>query len=742
MAEPSRSDEKVLKEARERFKRAVEAEADQRKLRLDDRRFYAGDADNGWQWPDEWKQKRAKEGRPCLTINKLPQHIKQVSNDVRQNRPQGKVRPVDDKSDPKTAQILEGVCRHIENNSNADYAYDTAVENSAIDGLGYWRILTDYVDDTTFDQEFFIKRIRNTFSVYLDPAHQEPDGSDAQWAFITVMIPREEAKRHVKAEDVRGWESDQKDAPEWYTTTHVRGAEYFCIKYTESEIVSPDGKAKRTVRIPRVHWYKLVANKVIDYRETPFRWIPIVKVLGEELDVDGEVTIKGMVRNAKDAQRQYNVSRSAVVERNGLATKAPWTAPAEAIANYEHLWQNANKDALAVLPWNHRDTNGEPIPAPQRVAPPDVPAGFVQDAMLASDDLKATMGQYDASLGAKSNEQSGRAILARQREGDIATFNYVDNLARGIRHTYRILIDAIPKVYDTQRVLRIMGVDGTEEMVRIDPTQKVPVREERDAVGNVQRIYNLGVGRYDVAVTVGPSFTTKRQEQTEAMTQLIQAQPNLMGVIGDLYVKGQDWHNADEMAKRLKATLVPEVRALVDAESQGDIPPEARLAIEQATAQAQQLAQQLQVVQQAAAEEVAKREQRIEQLTFDKGVAEIEKRRAELARDKLAADKQIEEERQRAQAEIQQALQQALVQRAQMAEQGATNVQAMVGTVEQSLQQLAQLMAQSVEEQRAAAQRQEAMLQRVLQVVSAPKQVSARKTPEGWVATQTPTVVQ
>lgn len=714
----------IVEQARKRFARCVEAEAEQRKLRLDDRRFFAGDSDNGWQWPDEWTRKRAEERRPCLTINKLPQHIKQVSNDFRQNRPQIKIRGVDDRSDPKTAEVLGGVIRHIESASNADYAYDTALECAAVDGLGYWRVVTEYEDEEGFDQKICIKRIRNSFSVYLDPAHEEPDGSDAQYAFVTVMLPKEEVG------DAQDWESDRAMAPHWYTETHVRAAEYFRVSRRPKELVT--GERRRTAQVPTVQWYKIVGNKVIEQGEIPCRWIPIVKVLGEEIDIDGEIVIKGMIRNGKDAQRQYNVSRSAVVERNGLATKAPWVGPAEAFEGHEQEWIDAN-NARAYLSYNHVDSAGLVVPAPTRVAPPDVPAGFVQDAMIASDDLKSTMGQYDASLGAKSNESSGKAILARQREGDIATFNYIDNLSRGIRQTGRILVDMIPRVYDTARVLRILGEDDSDDMIRIDPQQSQSRVDVRDAAGAVQSIYNLGVGRFDVAVTVGPSFNTRRQEATEAMVTLTQASPQLMGVIGDLFVKAQDWPGADEMAKRLRATLVPEVRAVADEQaSASDMPAEARMMLDRLTQQMQVMGQQMQQLQSAAAEEVAKRDQQIEKLQLEVVRKELEREQADLVAKQAQVDNHITKATQAAQQQIE-------AQQRQAAEQAmVVRDDALGAKMSAEIAALARMIVAQADRD----ERQSEMLAAILAAVTAERNVVVQRDASGRIVGAQSTLLQ
>lgn len=747
-----KSDKDIIKEARERFKLAIDAEADNRALRLEDRKFYAGDSDNCYQWPDDIaKSRRSKESpRPMLTINKLPAHVKQVTNDIRQNRPQIKVRAVDDGADKRTADVFNGLIRHIEANSNADYAYDTAAEGAAVDGLGYWRILTEYVDDKSMVQDIVIKRVRNSFSVYPGPG-DEPDGSDMPWCFITTMIRRDEAKRMSKKGEkaaLKSWEDDAKENPQWYGDERVRIAEYFCVK-TETVKVNvledgsivegplPDGtKAARSRDAERrnVYWYKLLADEVIEEREWPGKWIPIVRVVGEEIDIDGEVIVKGLVRNAKDPQRQYNLSRSSVAERINLAPKSPWLSPLAAINGLEKYWEKSNTAALAYLPYNHVGEDGEEIPSPTRQAPPDVPVGFVQDAIISSDDLKSVTGQFDASMGQRSNETSGKAIIARQKEGDTATFNFVDNLSRGIRHTGRILVDLVPKIYDTARVLRILGEDGSDSEVEIDPQQEKSVVDVKDASGDVSTIYNLGVGRFDVTVTTGPSFSTKRQEAAETLTAMTQANPQLMGVIGDLMVKSLDIHGSDEMAKRLKATLVPEVREIAEMEGKkSDIPPEARMAIDRLTQQLEQTGQQIQQIQDLAKTEIEKLEKEVSKLQFDVEKAELKKQEESLNARKAEIELSLMKTQDAAQGEIMQG-------RHELAEEREIGMGTGLQQVEQVITALTNAVAQMVQMQAQAQMQNNETLAQVLTVMATPKQITVVRGNDGLIAgaTQTP----
>ena len=585
----------ILSQARTRMQLSLTAYSESRDSELDDLRFMAGSPDNRWQWPQEVLATRgAVQGqtinaRPCLTINKLPQHVRQVTNDQRQNRPSGKVIPVDDQADIEVAEVFDGIVRHIEYISDADVAYDTACENQVTYGEGYIRILTEYCDDNTFDQDIRIGRVRNSFSVYMDPHIQDPCGSDAEWCFITEDMPREEFERHfpdaepISSIQQRG--TGDENLAQWITDNSVRIAEYFYAYYEKAKLNlypgnqtafagSPEAKQlemmglqavrSREVDIRKIKWIKTNGYEILEEQEWPGKHIPVIRVVGNEYEVEGRIYISGLVRNAKDAQRMYNYWVSQEAEMLALAPKAPFIGYGGQFEGYEHQWKTANTQNWPYLEVNPDVTDGAgaAMPLPQRAAPPLAQTGLIQAKMGASDDIKSTTGYYDSSLGATSNERSGRAILARERQGDTGSYHYVDNLARAIRYVTRQLVDLIPKIYDTQRIARIVGIDGETGTVRIDPMQQEPVRKIVDQAGIViEKIYNPSVGKYDVAVTTGPSYLTKRQEAMEAMSQILQANPALWQVAGDLFVKNMDWPGAQEIAKRLAKTIDPKLLA-------------------------------------------------------------------------------------------------------------------------------------------------------------------------------------
>lgn len=597
--------EKILSVAMKRFKTVEDAEHDTRQKGLDADKFRIGE-----QWPLNVKQTRAIESRPCLTFNRMPQFIRQVTNDARMNRPSVKISPVED-GDVDTAKVLEGLVRHIQVASNADVAYDTACDSQVTKGWGYFRVITDYIEDS-FDQEILIKRIKNAFSVYYDPSCIEPDYSDAKYCFVVEDCPRDEFNRQYPDATVSevNFSSTGDNPPDWERNDFIRIAEYFSVEESDDTLcLMIDGKTmnkgdmaeggydqakqagyikqERPCKQRKVIWRKITAMDVLEEKEWPGKYIPIIPVLGEDLDVDGKRHLTGMVYNAMDSQRQYNYMRTAQTEAIALAPKAPFVAAVGQIENYESIWQQANVQTFSVLPYNPISVDGRPVPPPQRnQAEPPVQA-MIQASSEASEDMKATTGIYSAGLGKREGDASGKAIQSLQKEGDVSNFHFIDNLSRAIRFLGVQLVDLIPKIYDAPRVLRILGEDQTSKSVKVNQ----PSGEQgTDAQGNaVEKIYDLTTGRYDVVVEVGPSFTTKRQESVDSMTTLAQAYPPLMAAAGDILVKNMDWPEAQAVAERLQALAPPPIQALINKDDKTPIPPQ----VQQQMQQSQQMIQQL-----------------------------------------------------------------------------------------------------------------------------------------------------
>ena len=588
---PKNSASDILATARARLDLAMSALSESREDENDDLKFYAGSPDNHWQWPaDVLATRGAVQGqtinaRPCLTINKLPQHVRQVTNDQRQNRPGAKVIPVDDNADVEVADIFNGMIRHIEYISDADVAYDTACENQVSYGEGYIRLLTEYCEDNTFDQDIKIGRVRNSFSVYMDPTIQDPTGADAKWCFVTEDITKAEFERmYPDAAPITTLQSlgvGDQSISNWLNEDTIRIADYYYIDFDpetlnlypgnatafegtpeDKQLRAIYGKPKKSRESDRakVKYCKINGYEILEEREWAGKYIPVIRIVGNEFEVDGRLYVSGLVRNAKDAQRMYNYWVSQEAEMLALAPKAPFIGYGGQFEGYENQWKTANTQNWPYLEVNPDVTDGQGgmLPLPQRAQPPMASSGLLQAKAGASEDIKSTTGQYNASLGMGSNERSGKAILARQREGDVGTYHYGDNLARGVRHVARQLVDLIPKIYDTQRIARIIGEDGETKMIKINPEQPQPVNKIVDQQGIViEKIYNPGVGKYDVVAITGPGYATKRQEALEAMAQLLQGNPQLWAVAGDLFVKNMDWPGAQEMSKRFAKTIDP-----------------------------------------------------------------------------------------------------------------------------------------------------------------------------------------
>jgi len=577
----AKQDEKrILETARKRFKKCVESETENRAKALEDLKFKAGD-----QWPADVAGQRKADKRPCLTINKIPTLTHQVTNDLRQNRPAIHISPMGMKADKEGAQLLAGMINAIERDCAADIAYDTAITSAADIGFGYWRILTEYESPNTFDQVLVIKRVRNPFTVYLDPSRQEPDGCDARYGFVTEMVSREEFKENYPEANPYPWteRGPGDEFKEWITKDEIRIAEYFTIEHEFKRLVqlssghvgfyddlAPEIKgqiesgevdilAERQAESQKVLWHKITAQEVLETREWPGKWIPIIEVIGEEIDINGKVIRSGLIRNAKDAQRMKNYWATMKAELIALAPKAPFIMAEGQDEGYEDEWKQANVKSLPKLTYVPKTIDGSPVPPPQRQQPVGVPAGVVQAEQGAEQDLMATTGvRFDSSSSERAYDESGKAIRELRRNNDVGAFHYMDNASRSLRHTGRQLVDLIPKVYDTRRIVTILREDDTEERVTLDPTSQAPVARQNGAQAEAARkIFNPTLGQYGVTVTIGPSYATKRIEAHDQMMKFAAAMPEKGALIAHLIAKYSDWPGSDEIYKVLVKTLPP-----------------------------------------------------------------------------------------------------------------------------------------------------------------------------------------
>lgn len=586
-------DEKLLNEIRKRFSSAVEFEAQNRQERLDDIRF----ARLGDQWPEAAKYDRNRPGkeRPMLVVNRLLQFRDRVVNEIRQNTPSVRIRPVNDGADQETAEVLMGLVRHIQDNSNASIAYDTAVEWQVDTGLGYIRVRNDWSSDTSFDQEIFIDRIPDPFKVYYDNHSKSPDGSDAEWCVIAEEIAKEDFKRQYPDVDPTQFDdAGNGDMQGWYSKDSVRVAEYYYIEHEEQEITDPETGRSRTADVKRCMWCKVTGSVVLERSELPTKYIPVVPVIGHEVWLQGKRYISGLVRNAKDAQRLYNYYLSANAENVALAPKAPFIGVAGQFET-DPNWARANQESLSYLEYDPVSIAGTPVGPPQRSQPPQASSAIMQAIQLAENDIMQSMGIYQPSLGGESNETSGRALMLRQKQSESGNFHYQDNLNRSIRQIGRIIVDMIPKVYDQPRVARILGEDGSPKSVNLDPNLPQPSMYTDNP--GIDSIYNPTIGEYDVVCDSGPSYATKRDEAANMMLALTQANPALFQTIGDLMMKNMDWPGAEEISKRLQALLPPQLQPTADGTKVDPQVIQAQQMMEQMANQMEHLSQELQAAQ-------------------------------------------------------------------------------------------------------------------------------------------------
>ena len=641
----------ILKEAQDFLKESQEAESENRKAYQSDIKF----ARMSEQWDSTVEKQRELEGRPCLTINKLQPVIRQVVNDARQNRPAIKVHPADDNADPETAEMISGLIRNIWACSDGDVAVDTAVDCSVSGGFGYWRVNLGYSQEITeqedysslgsaaFEQDLVIERIANPLAVYSDPYSVAADSSDWNGALVVEQMGEKQFARKYKGASKVDFEGVDWGGvkPPWKESNTVMVAEFWkrteaikqIIGLSDGTVMLLDDFEKRREEFlalgvqaetdPRpIKCWKVsqhIVNGVEELSKIDWsgKYIPIIPVYGDEVNVAGKRFFRSLIRDAKGAQQMYNFMRSGTAEMVALQPKTPFIGPKGAFKSDAAKWATAN---VVTHPYIEYDlvSGGPP---PQREQMPGIPAGLVNESQMASDDIKAITGIYDASLGARSNETSGRAIMARQREGDVSTFHFIDNLSRAIRHTGRILIDLIPKVYSTERIVRILGEDGTPEtrMVNPSPEQIEKLKAEQQDRQAAVRIHDLRVGKYDLTVTTGPSFTSRREEAATQMTEFIRSYPDAAPYILDILAKNLDWPGADEIAKRAEKMLPPQL--------QGENP-EAQAA----QAQLQQMAQMMEQMQQALKNAEMDKNIEVGKLRLDERKIEVEEYKAETER--------------------------------------------------------------------------------------------------------------
>jgi hypothetical protein len=591
-----------IQEAVEFLKLANEADTQNRQEALEDLKFGGGD-----QWPVELQNSRNLESRPVITVNKVDNYCRQVCNQQRQQRPRIKVHAMNTHDDMVDAQTIQGVVRHIENNSNADHAYDNAFEYAVRMGWGYFRVRTDYVSEDSFEQEIYIDPIDNPFTVYFDPNSVAPDGSDADRCLITTMMPKKEFSKLYPDASVDGGTSFTQrgtgdSQSEWITKEDIRLAEYFYtvrekatlyqlsdgsstfaedkdlfarLQMAGIEVVDQRPSYKKTIK-----YCKLTAIDIIEEGTWAGKYIPIIPVYGRHIVIGDKRKKFGMIRYAKDPQRMYNFWQTSITEGVALAPKAKWLIAEGQDEGHENDWANANIKSFPLLRYKQTDIDGRPAPVPQRLQPEPPQAGIMAAAAGVDDDIKSIMGVFDpAQLG--QGNISGKALNGQQQQVDLTNYDYYDNLTRSISHCGTIILDLLPKIYDTERVMRIIGDDGKPELLTVN---------QRDSVGRV--LNDMTVGQYDVVMDTGPGYNSKRQEAVDSMLPILAADPSLMQSCGDLVFRNMDWPGADVIADRLAAA-----NPLAQIDEKSDIPPQVQMQLAQGKQQIEQLQQQLQSMQ-------------------------------------------------------------------------------------------------------------------------------------------------
>lgn len=572
----------LLAEAKENYRRGYERDKDNIEAGYDDLKFLDGEG----QWDSSIREERKRDDRPCITVNVLPQFVRQITGDMRMNKPAIKVTPVDDEAvAAKADKIYGGMIRYIENRSIAQAAYSRATDFQVGAGIGYLKVTTEYADDGTANKEIAITKIDDPISVICDPDAVDPARRDAKWFHAPVDMSKATFKAkwpEAKVEDFSG--DEVKDAEGWYTEDYIRVSEYWfkkpvkrtisIVEDVEQDITDIPDDAKKEIRdlagrmggrIEEITSFEVYCCLMTcaEILEGPTLWpgkyIPLIPVIGDETQIGRKIIRKGVIRNAKGAQQLFNYALSAQAETVGLQPKAPFLGTKKNFEKHKKEWGEANRKNLAFLEYTPDPLNGNAPPS--RVQPAVSSQGVTEMITLAQANIKAVIGIYDAGLGARSNETSGRAIIARQREGDVGTFLFPDNFAVALHHLGTVIVDLIPKIYDTQRVIRVIGDDGKSQTMTINQVNSDMAVE--------QILNDVTVGKYDVYLDSGPSFTTKRDEQREVLSAFIQGNPAAAPIIMDKVVGTLDLPDSDVLSKRFHAMLPPQIQKLEDQEAQG-----------------------------------------------------------------------------------------------------------------------------------------------------------------------------
>lgn len=627
-----KKDQAVLTEMLSRFSNAQSYEAENRENYIHDTEFSCSND----QWDENVKVLRGKH-RPALTFNRLNGIVKQVIGDYRQNKLAIKVIPSGSGADEEKADILAGIIRGIEIDSNADMVYVNGLECSVRGGFGWFRLLPEYESDESFNQKLMIRPIHNPLTVYCDPAARLLDRSDARWMIVTEKMPKDEFKASYPDASTSITDSLDSDlTDDWGDDEEIRIAEYFTKEKIKVRLAAFDNGAvveidedeeietleqigwklvkEREAERTQVRWRKCTASEILEEQLYKTQYIPLIPVIGEEVNLQGKVHLRSLIYYAKDAQRMDNYWKTAATESVALVSKAPWMGTAKHFEGFEDIWDRANSMPVTRLVYN---VDSDAPQGPIRVEPPGQPIGEMAMSSMASQDIQYTTGVFDATLGQRSNAVSGIAESERQNQSATNTYIPVDNLRKSIEHCGRIIIDWLPEYYDTERIVRIVGMEGDTDTQTINEQQPNPL------LGVTEVLNDITVGKYDVVVEAGPAFASRRREAVDGMLKFAQAMPQEASLISDLLVKNMDWPGADEVAARLKRALPPQIT--IDPDS-----PEGKQMAQQAQAQQQQQQQ----MQQQAMQSHIQIEQGKNQAEMAKSNASVVKSQAEVVKAK------------------------------------------------------------------------------------------------------------
>jgi len=613
--------------ARKRFQAAAEDEKDLRKRYTSDLKFASPDGDD--QWDPQLRMQREAAGRPAMAFPRCHTFVQQVANEGRQNKPQIKFAPRLD-ADKDTGEIYEGLARYIQYDSDAQIAYDTALECSAGGSFGYYRFLTDYCDDDSDDLELKIVPVLDPLAVYgiLVPScfRQTP-----RFGFVVSEMSKEEFKAKYPKSEIANlpWADAEKQGNGWIGSETVRIAEYWYIEETKQE---GKRKPKVTVKFCKINGIEVLPDTETDW---PGSTIPIIPVLGKQMIMEGKPRLFSVVTPQKDAQKLLNYSKTRIAESLSTSPISPFMVVEGQISGYEDQWESLNTAQRPFLTYKAVDVFGKPAPPPARQTfepPIQALSAFIAQEI---DDMKATTGIFDASLGNQGNEISGQAIQQRQQQSNLTTMHFMDNLIRSFRQGGEIIAELIPKIYDTEREIQILGIDEKPKLVLIN-------KEHQDEAGKTHN-YDMTKGKYALVVTSGKAFDSKRSETFDTMQQVLATQPNLMNVIGDIFFRNSDLAGSDQLAERFQKMLPPQLQ-----ENDSPLPPAAQAAVAHAQQQMQQMQGQLQQLtfeKQAKTSEIQGRLQQIQAQSQADITLENRKMEVQIAVAEIQTKAQLDQQR-------------------------------------------------------------------------------------------------